>query len=298
MDAALRVTKLAQAHLSIWTRFFRALTNFFFGVFFGQTELERIVAKPADDVRSMLVRLRTSIALDDSLKDTQMAIFGFKPFETDVTLAALARTKKIDLSKSLIAEANLRQSFKTFLAVNNVYAKVIALKDESYDSTNDAHEAMLEELWRNLKPDVRRTGGRHTKEWGEIGFQGTDPMTDFRSMGVLSLHQLLYYTSKYPEEARSALVHSNHPTQWYPFAITGINITNFLVELINDRLLDARFYDKDVHIDELHEFFCQVFTMFDALWVESNPTDLMAFPTIFNHLKATIRFELLEQSFF
>jgi hypothetical protein len=39
---------------------------------------------------------------------------------------------------------------------------------------------MLEQLWNSLKPGVRRTGGRHTKEWGEIGFQGQDPMTDFR----------------------------------------------------------------------------------------------------------------------
>jgi hypothetical protein len=34
-------------------------------------------------------------------------------------------------------------------------------------------------LWQYLKPDVRRNGGRITKEWEEIGFQGTDPATDF-----------------------------------------------------------------------------------------------------------------------
>ncbi|RHZ28821.1 hypothetical protein DYB37_003400, partial [Aphanomyces astaci] len=72
-----------------------------------------------------------------------------------------------------------------------------------------ATQALLEQLWTNLKPDVRRSGGRYTKEWGEIGFQGQDPMTDFRFASLRS----------------RALVHASHPTQWYPFAVTGINIT-------------------------------------------------------------------------
>ncbi|RHY45191.1 hypothetical protein DYB38_011166 [Aphanomyces astaci] len=59
-------------------------------------------------------------------------------------------------------------------------------------------------------------------------------------MGLLALTQLVYYTEHYPVEARRswlvhvslwlmgmsrALVHASHPTQWYPFAVTGINIT-------------------------------------------------------------------------
>ena len=33
---------------------------------------------------------------------------------------------------------------------------------------------------------------RKTKQWQDIGFQGNNPATDFRGMGVLSLHCLLY----------------------------------------------------------------------------------------------------------
>jgi len=32
---------------------------------------------------------------------------------------------------------------------------------------------------------------RITNQWGEIGFQGKDPMTDFRGMGMLGLDNLL-----------------------------------------------------------------------------------------------------------
>lgn len=41
-------------------------------------------------------------------------------------------------------------------------------------------QALLEKLWNHLKPDVKREGGRITEEWGEIGFQGKDPASDFR----------------------------------------------------------------------------------------------------------------------
>lgn len=56
--------------------------------------------------------------------------------------------------------------------VNRVYARTHQLRDEAYSAANDAHEALLEQLWSTLKPNVRRSGGRITKEWGEIGFQG------------------------------------------------------------------------------------------------------------------------------
>ena len=34
--------------------------------------------------------------------------------------------------------------------------------------------------------------GRISKQWSEIGFQGNDPATDFRGMGILGLKCLLY----------------------------------------------------------------------------------------------------------
>ena len=39
------------------------------------------------------------------------------------------------------------------------------------------------QLWALLRPEVRRAG-RQTMQWGELGFQGADPATDFRAMGT------------------------------------------------------------------------------------------------------------------
>ena len=52
------------------------------------------------------------------------------------------------------------------------------------------HEVSLLELWNQLQPGVPLQK-RKTKEWQNIGFQGDDPKTDFRGMGMLGLENLL-----------------------------------------------------------------------------------------------------------
>lgn len=47
----------------------------------------------------------------------------------------------------------------------------------------------------------------------------------------------------------------------------------------------------------LHELYCTLFTRFNKLWVDSNPPDVMAFPTIFQTLKTAVRNELVQHSF-
>jgi len=48
----------------------------------------------------------------------------------------------------------------------------------------------LVQLWNSLQPDVALTG-RISAQWTFIGFQGNDPATDFRGMGLLGLLNLL-----------------------------------------------------------------------------------------------------------
>lgn len=81
------------------------------------------------------------------------------------------------------------------------------------------------------------------------------------------------------------------------------------MELVNERLVDYKLYaladvanpasadavEKGVRT--LHEFYATLFVRFNALWVETNPRDVMAFPTIFDALKRSVRRELTQRSF-
>ena len=77
------------------------------------------------------------------------------------------------------------------------------------------------ELWNGLRP-FHRLPSRLCKEWGEIGFQGQDPATDFRGMGMLGLEQLLYFTTKHNKTALKVLKLSQgdgSDLSGFPFAI-------------------------------------------------------------------------------
>lgn len=46
---------------------------------------------------------------------------------------------------------------------------------------------------------------RFSTQWQQIGFQGKDPSTDFRAMGLLALDNLYYFAEKYNENAQRIL---------------------------------------------------------------------------------------------
>jgi hypothetical protein len=68
----------------------------------------------------------------------------------------------------------------------------------AFSNSNADHEDMLLELWTLLKPDTPFV--RESREnWGEVGFQGKDPATDFRGQ------------VRFPSLSSSQPPHSNQP---------------------------------------------------------------------------------------
>eukprot|EP00007_Cunea_sp_BSH-02190019_P006531 CAMPEP_0174242234 /NCGR_PEP_ID=MMETSP0417-20130205/26970_1 /TAXON_ID=242541 /ORGANISM="Mayorella sp, Strain BSH-02190019" /LENGTH=295 /DNA_ID=CAMNT_0015321599 /DNA_START=138 /DNA_END=1022 /DNA_ORIENTATION=+ len=152
---------------------------------------------------------------------------------------------------------------------------------EAYDRNNPEHEKKLLRLWSAFKPDTPLSA-RVCKDWGDLGFQGSDPATDFRGMGVLGLEMLLFLAETFPSEARAALLHSQHPTYYYPFAVAAINWTARLVEWVSSGVLDAHFLSlHEPTMDDFAHIFARVMFAFDAFYLASKPKDLMEFPRLF-----------------
>ena len=68
--------------------------------------------------------------------------------------------------------------------------EIESLKLNRYDFENKEHETKLLELWSCLMPG-KELKSRVNSAWKELGFQGDDPKTDFRGMGLLGLENLL-----------------------------------------------------------------------------------------------------------
>ncbi|CAJ0958587.1 unnamed protein product [Ranitomeya imitator] len=87
-------------------------------------------------------------------------------------------------------QINLRICLLQISGYKKLYLDVESVRKQPYDADNPQHEQQLLELWDLLMPH-EKLKSRITKQWGDIGFQGDDPKTDFRGMGFLGLANLL-----------------------------------------------------------------------------------------------------------
>lgn len=103
----------------------------------------------------------------------------------------------------------LRVSLLQMFGYQQLLTEVELLRRQQFDSSNNEHEKVLRALWWALKDEP--LAARKTKQWTEIGFQGDDPATDFRGMGMLGLTQLVFLAERFPDAARLVLTNSLHP---------------------------------------------------------------------------------------
>lgn len=172
-------------------------------------------------------------------------------------------------------------------------AEVENLRKTTYDADDLNHERKLYDLWDNLMPH-EKLESRVTKQWQDIGFQGDDPKTDFRGMGLLGLENLLFFATEYKTPASHVLSHSLHPVYGYAFAIVGINLTSMAWQLLKDGSAKTYFYNTKSlpTIKDFHQFYCYLFYEFDQFWIECKPSNIMEFSNIREKYEKMIRIAL------
>jgi hypothetical protein len=173
-----------------------------------------------------------------------------------------------------------------------------------------------------LRPEIRRSS-RYTDEWNELGFQGNNPATDFRGMGILGLESLVHFASAHPKAARRVCNESLVPNnKWFSFAITHINLAYDVVNFceLEPELVAPVFLQEGPTIDTFHQFVgafqieCFLLIIFLFLisssfflavlmvrfhehWRLSNPPNVMSFQPLHDAFLSQIRSELYNQTF-
>ncbi|MCL7033847.1 hypothetical protein MKW94_003375 [Papaver nudicaule] len=144
-----------------------------------------------------------------------------------------------------------------------------------FDGACTDHQDALKQLWRLAYPS-RELPPLKSELWKEMGWQGSDPSTDFRGGGFISLENLIYFAKKYPESFQS-LLHKKEGrrAEWeYPFAVAGINISFMLAQMLDlqsgkpNSVSGIRFLEllgkDEMAFDNLY---CIAFQMMDAQWL-------------------------------
>ncbi|KAI7907783.1 uncharacterized protein BX663DRAFT_482060 [Cokeromyces recurvatus] len=195
--------------------------------------------------------------------------------------------------KSPVARV-LEYSLMRIYETNQLLFEIERQMSTKYDSTNEVHEKKLLQLWNYMKPDTKLES-RLSKQWVEIGFQGQDPATDFRGMGIQGLNDLLYFVQTYPHHALSILQHASHPVHWYPYAIVGINITKFVYQLLESKRLQSYLFQYGTHLDSLQDFYSYLFYRFNQFWISQHLT-VMDFEVKFKEFQLQIEKDLLKDT--
>eukprot|EP01102_Stenamoeba_stenopodia_P002543 TRINITY_DN12382_c0_g1_i1.p1 TRINITY_DN12382_c0_g1~~TRINITY_DN12382_c0_g1_i1.p1 ORF type:complete len:347 (-),score=71.47 TRINITY_DN12382_c0_g1_i1:56-1096(-) len=106
---------------------------------------------------------------------------------------------------------------------------------KSFDLNDEEHQKVLHRLWKMSFSDDREGYAPTSDKWKMLGFQTNNPSTDFRGAGIFGLSNLIYFGEKYPRRFNKAVGDRNNKDfdlSQYPFAISGLNVTMLLFELL------------------------------------------------------------------
>mmetsp|Transcript_9693 Transcript_9693/g.23843 ORF Transcript_9693/g.23843 Transcript_9693/m.23843 type:complete len:606 (-) Transcript_9693:194-2011(-) len=155
------------------------------------------------------------------------------------------------------------------------------------------NETIVQDLLRRFWNSVQ--GGKKEfvakgKEWQSMGFQGEDPLTDFRAGGLLALENIVFFVEKYTELAtnmiqRREMKMSEDGTfmQNYPWSAAGVNVTHTTMALFglstkgkttdkNDLSQKTkRYWELAIYFSEVY---CVAFKLMDNKYSEMKATYL------------------------
>jgi len=79
---------------------------------------------------------------------------------------------------------------------------------------------------------------REGPHWANLGFQGLNPQTDFRSSGLLSVYQMLHFLDENRQFAKNIFIYSQDKECGFPFILAGINITRIVIDCLRDGIFN------------------------------------------------------------
>ncbi|XP_063165742.1 ELMO domain-containing protein 2 isoform X1 [Candoia aspera] len=296
-DAPVHVISREKMMIHLWryfyTNIFRFWLKWILRLVTGKCELQRI----CNGTRKNAERtLRIEYSLESSkYKSLQNAVNATEG-EVEKYVALIIEEKKIKIQKDIGFASKLQLCLLQISGFKKLCLAVEDLRKQVYNSDSKEHEEQLMELWNLLMPH-EKLKARITKQWCDIGFQGDDPKTDFRGMGMLGLTNLLYFSKHYPHEARQILARSNHPKLGYSYAIVGINLTEMAYCLLMKGLLKNHFYNLvpgAPQLNDFHQFYCYLTYEFDKFWFEEKPESIMYFNQYREKFHEKVKRQLLD----
>jgi len=135
------------------------------------------------------------------------------------------------------------------------------------------HLSMLRTLYRQLTGSTLDCP-RYGSHWEDIGFQGSDPSTDLRGVGLLGLVHALYLvvTPEMFPFAQDVYHLSRQESQEFPLMVLSLNITRITLHALRDGLLNRYMTLEDDVWTTVNFFYCALLYHVYNIWKSQHKT--------------------------
>ncbi|KAK5981616.1 Engulfment and cell motility domain containing protein [Trichostrongylus colubriformis] len=200
----------------------------------------------------------------EEMKTVASTMTPVQPSSLDMLVSrCLCRPKPHMESHSLKRERNL----------------LLALSTVSYCNASTSQWALLRSFYTSVAalvldpPNLVSDCPRKGNHWQDVGFQGTDPATDFRGTGILGLIQLYCMAKDLPEGKLAEIVHmSRQEPHDFPLAVVGINITAILINSLRQGELLESAVTVGGYLKAMNKLYQSSLLVFCEQWREQNCT--------------------------
>jgi len=201
----------------------------------GKCEIQRILDGEAWHSVRMSRSLSKSLQLTRQLPNVRELIFidVSEGFNVNSVATNIMDLKVVGVENARLR--HLRRCLGDLRKANSFLVELDRSRKVKFDSQEPFHTELLQRLWKGLLPGEAAPVG---KDWKRVGFQGPDPGTDFRGMGLLSLEALVHFVERNQDAARLIM----NLYEELGFAITGINLAGFTLRMFETRQLDHIFF--------------------------------------------------------
>ncbi|XP_063233293.1 ELMO domain-containing protein 3-like isoform X2 [Bacillus rossius redtenbacheri] len=150
---------------------------------------------------------------------------------------------------------------------------VFAITQCKLDLENPIHYRMLQTVYQRLT-GTRLDCSCYGSHWQQIGFQGNDPGTDLRGVGMLGLLQLLYLAGSphLMPLARDIYRVSLDEQQNFPLAVLSLNMTRMALQTLRQGLLNRECNERQMVVEVVNEFYAAIFCHTLHIWTSQHKT--------------------------
>ncbi|RNA42004.1 ELMO domain-containing 1 [Brachionus plicatilis] len=282
--------------------YFDRMSKFILHLITGKSELERICKnEKIQSVRIKKIENSLKKSSNSYLRNLTSSDSVSSGYEDDIVFNIM-QIKQIPAENATFSFL-MKDALMKIKAYHSLMREVDLIRCEKFCHENWSQLSLLLDLWTGLKSESGPECVKNRK-WRELGFQGDDPSTDFRGMGMLALNSLNYLVTKHNEIAKNIFAKSKHPKYGYSFAIVGINVIAWVYKLLIDGDLKTHFYNysqflkKDkIKLENFYRIFVSVFIEFNEFWFYKEPDSIMQFELLSKEFLSLVKLKLVNEPY-